>query len=783
MRKKTTIILFCAFLAASLASKAQIFWTETFASPCASLCQLPFTGVNGTWTWVSTGTNGAAANTWYVSLTEAGKPRGQCGAAGSGTDASLHIGNVSTSPAAFFFCPTGDCGAAYDASSGAPSDVANARATSPVINCSGKSTITLSFNYIMGGEPAHDYATVYYYNGATWSLLASPPVTARCGSQGKWANYSVPLPASANNNAGIQIGFNWQNDANNSGNDPSFAVDSVTLNSLVIPTAPVADFTISGDSTICVGDSVHFIDKSFNGPTTWAWTFTGGSPATSSNQNPVVYYGTAGTYTVKEVVKNVSGSDSLIKVAYIHVVPGPTITVTGDTAICAGGSTTLNASGGSKYLWSPGGSTNSSITVSPASSASYTLAVSNGTCIKDTVIKVPVNPLPNVTITGATVICSAQSTLLTASGGSKYLWSNGSTTDTTTFHFNTTTSVSVLVTNASGCSKDSVFNITVNPSPSLALTASKTSMCRGDSSILTATGGGTYTWSTGATSSSITVKPVLTKGYTITVSNGLCQVRDSVTIVVDTTPVPTISPNQKLCRGSSVQLQATGGSSYTWTPSTGLSSDTISNPLAGPTATTKYIVTIANGPCATTDSVTVTVMPAPTGNAGNDTTILSGGTASIFVKPTVAGQTYIWIPSAGVSCDTCSSTTASPTTTTIYYVIVTDTADKCSRRDSIIVDVKEHCGSVFVTNAFSPTGNGVNDVFYVRCTAACVETMDFAIFDRWGNRVFHANDPNKGWDGRYMDQPMNTGTYVYYLNLTDINHNNITKKGNITLIR
>ena len=217
------VLLVCANLHAQT-----YFWTETFSlSSCNQGCLLPYTGANGTWTWVSTGTNGPSANTWYLSYQEEGMGRLGCGS--SGPPASLHVGNVSTSPAAFFFCPTGDCGAAYDAGIGDGEVTANARATSPVINCTGQSTITLSFNYIMNGQTAKDLCTVYYFNGAIWALLASPAKTARCGAQGKWTYYSVALPASANNNPNVQIGFNWANNDDGAGNDPSFAVDSVRL--------------------------------------------------------------------------------------------------------------------------------------------------------------------------------------------------------------------------------------------------------------------------------------------------------------------------------------------------------------------------------------------------------------------------------------------------------------------------------------------------------------------------------------------------------------------------
>src|SRR5205085_3443682 len=109
-------------------SKAQTtFWTETFTNGCTSNCTT-FSGVNGAWSVSSTGTNGAKANTWFWSCAENGNAPGTCGT-GCGNDASMHLGNISSSPAAPLFCPTGDCGAAYDASNA--QTVTNKRAESP----------------------------------------------------------------------------------------------------------------------------------------------------------------------------------------------------------------------------------------------------------------------------------------------------------------------------------------------------------------------------------------------------------------------------------------------------------------------------------------------------------------------------------------------------------------------------------------------------------------------------------------------------------------------------
>ena len=227
------------------------FWTENFNSGCSSLCLAnTYSGPNGAWTITDLGPASecgapVAANTWYVSCAESGTGPGSCGTSCGGTG-SLHVGNVSTSPSAGFFCPAGDCGAAYDAGGFCglfgltPSTTTDKRAESPVIDCSGQSGISLSFNYMEYGDVTRDNATLWYYDGSVWSQLDDMPKTACCGGacngtrQGQWASRTVALPASANNNPNVKIAFRWVNDDDGNGTDPSFAADD-----LVLGTAPV----------------------------------------------------------------------------------------------------------------------------------------------------------------------------------------------------------------------------------------------------------------------------------------------------------------------------------------------------------------------------------------------------------------------------------------------------------------------------------------------------------------------------------------------------------------
>lgn len=237
--------LFLLFLLHISAGAQTTFFTETFNNGCNSLC---LANTYAGWSISSTGTNGAFANDWYISCAENGNAPGNCGT-GCGNDASLHVSNAPGSPGGL--CPTGDCGAAYDAS--LASVVTNRRVESPTIDCSGFINVQMRFDFIASqASPATDFYTVEYSSngGGTWTNLGNgpgtncccsvidcflsgccAPSTTTCGSlrQGLWTQTTLVLPASAANNPNVRIGFNWTNNGDNLGTDPSVAIDDLQL--------------------------------------------------------------------------------------------------------------------------------------------------------------------------------------------------------------------------------------------------------------------------------------------------------------------------------------------------------------------------------------------------------------------------------------------------------------------------------------------------------------------------------------------------------------------------
>jgi hypothetical protein len=223
-----------------------VFWTETFNNGCTSGClaNTYTTGTNGAWTVASSGTNGSAPNQWFISCAENGNAPGACGTGCAG-NATLHIGANALSECTCLICadPAGDCGASYDADGpgaclglcAGGGTVTNTRAISPTISTSGKTGISIQFDYIEAGQTAHDFASVWYSidNGANWLAITNPlakTTNTGCSGQGKWATYtSANLPATADDISTLKISIIWQNDADNTGTDPSVAINDLKV--------------------------------------------------------------------------------------------------------------------------------------------------------------------------------------------------------------------------------------------------------------------------------------------------------------------------------------------------------------------------------------------------------------------------------------------------------------------------------------------------------------------------------------------------------------------------
>ncbi|MBI3520727.1 MAG: gliding motility-associated C-terminal domain-containing protein [Bacteroidetes bacterium] len=229
-----------------------------------------------------------------------------------------------------------------------------------------------------------------------------------------------------------------------------------------------------------------------------------------------------------------------------------------------------------------------------------------------------------------------------------------------------------------------------------------------------------YTWSpttamTGGTTLSPTVCPVATTVYSLTGtdSNG-CTATDEMTVTV--TPLAiSVTPNQNICAGASTTLTASGATSYTWSPATGLSSVSGAAVVASPTVTTTYTVVGAQGTCTNTKTVTVTVGTVTLAATG--TTYCAGGSGSISASGAV---TYTWSPATGLSSSNGAAVTANPASTTIYTVNGT-TAGGCIGTQTVAVIVNPNpAATLSFTN---PTCGLNNGQIFINNTSLGVQTV------------------------------------------------------------
>ena len=236
------------------------------------------------------------------------------------------------------------------------------------------------------------------------------------------------------------------------------------------------------------------------------------------------------------------------------------------------------------------------------------------------------------------------------------------------------------------------------------------------------------------------------------------------------------------CVGSPVQLAATGGISYLWNPSTGLNSTSIANPIATPTITTDYSVTVTdNNGCSGIGNAHVYIQQQPK-QIDWDTSIVIGQSLTLNAAYQGADFNYSWSPSDSLSCSNCGIPTIKPLTDKYFTIIISDSMG-CFRVESHIKIHILPLSSLDVPTAFTPNGDGINDIIYVGGWGI-KKLIEFKIYNRWGELLFVSNDLLDGWDGTYKGVPQNIETYAYtVIAETYIDKEPLTKKGYIKIIK
>jgi gliding motility-associated-like protein len=461
---------------------------------------------------------------------------------------------------------------------------------------------------------------------------------------------------------------------------------------------------------------------------------------------------------------------------------------------CAGndGTATINASGGTgtlTYLWS-NAQTNATATALAAGTYNFTVtdanncqATGNATVVLDCItcnlattasVVPPACGQTSGTVTVSITTAGTTPYTYSIDGGNNFQQSN-------TFSGVAAGNYSVITLDANQCS-DTVAVTMPQGGANLNVSVTTTNItCFGanDGTATAVSNNGnslfTYSWSNAQTTSSLTA---LTPGnYSVTITdNGGCTGSASAVVTQPGPLAVNLGNDVTVCQGSTVQLSA-GNNYATYDWSSGETTSSVSVTIGG-----SYSVTVTDtSGCTATDAINVTVIPTPTVDLGDDKVTYEGSNVGLFanVAGNPTGGTYNWQPDTLLSCNNCQNTVAFAYDTITYTLTYTD-PNGCSSSDNITLYVLP-VSQVFFPNAFTPNGDGNNDIYY--SYGGSIKYITLTIFNRWGEKVFDSNNQFVGWDGNYKGKPQPPGVYVYLAKVVLLNDEERNFTGSLTLIR
>jgi gliding motility-associated-like protein len=504
----------------------------------------------------------------------------------------------------------------------------------------------------------------------------------------------------------------------------SGCVDSTTSAASVYPGFK-PNFNYSGS---CFQSPFQFTDNTvsrYGIVNSWKWDFA--DPSSSANnstlKNPTHQYPSSGVRTVLLTVGDNKGCmDTVSKAVIVSDVPALILPFK-DTLICSVDTLQLQAIGNGVFSWTPNYNITNAGTanplVYPKTTTSYIVTLNEKGCIKKDTLKVNVLDFITVDAGRDTSICLTDSiNLHPVSQGLQYKWT-----------------------------------------PS--------------------------TWLNNSNIKNPVARPLGSITYYVTAKLGKCQDVDSVKIKVAPYPKANAGGDTSICFGDKAQLQATiVGSSFTWAPVSSLINSNTLTPLASPRSTTNYILSAFDTlgcPKPFRDTVIVRVISQVKAFAGHDTSIVANQPLQLNAT---GGTSYLWSPPTGLT----NTNIPNPVATlganidSITYHVRVSVPEGCFADDDITVRIFKTGPDVFVPSAFTPNGDGKNDV--LRPIAVGIKSLTFfKIYNRWGQVVYASSNFEEGWNGTLGGRDQATGTYVYVAEAIDYLGKPIVKKGTVVLIR
>ena len=713
-------------------------------------------------------------------------------------------------------------------------------------NCSNNDTLFLEVHPNVPTDAGGDTLTIC--EGTSVILGGSP--TSPLGSTYQWSPSSTLTSSTTANPSATPIAPTLF--TVNTANDTCSGVDSVFVTFF-----PTLVASTGNDVQICLGDSTTL---SVTGGDFYQW-----SPITNSFGDTIIINDTLANATVFPsdttlfyvLISDTNGCN-MTDSTLVTVNPLPNFNLGNNTSICLYDSITLQASSGDTYAWTPNYNITDTSIANPqvynqVDTTYFVTVTDSNACINTDSITISVNSLPTVTVQGNDTICYGTSTQLIAIGALSYVWSPVDSLSNPAIPYpnanpDTNISYTVTGTDANGCTDQDSIAITVLPLPNVDA-GNDTTICPGLSVQLNATGGSTYQWLTPVNLSNFLIANPIATPDTLTTyvvsttdTNG-CINTDTMVVALYDSADADAGFNVSACYNQGVQLNASGGVSYSWEPSFYVNHPTLPDPLAFPNDDMTFTVQVtdSNG-CIDFDDVNITVFIA---NAGTDTIICNGDS----IQKTIGGDpatTFSWSPTDGVSDPTSYNPFLSPTTPTTYIVNIGNAAG-CNYIDTVFVNVSnplptfdtildpgcdgvvaeytntsnsefdfvwnfsdgdsstqaevekifdfgssfsatltvqdslsctnsvtingnadtfENYFDIYYPNVFTPNGDGENDQFIIEVPGRIYECTELIIYNRWGQVQFISTGNNLRWDGRNsVGGELPNGAYFFTLNV------------------
>jgi gliding motility-associated-like protein len=580
---------------------------------------------------------------------------------------------------------------------------------------------------------------------------------------------------------------------------------------IAVPTGSISADSLFG----CTNKLVNFKASVANANTYW-WDFGDGNVISTRDSTTNHNFNRAGSFKPRLIIKDMNGcavsadlpDNVRIDSLSLQILDLP-------AQICAPRTLQLRASAQTailgqtlSYQWRAGTDTsslqNASLSFANAGTYPVSLTVNSQYGCQKTVTRnlVAFQGLGAV-LNGPDMVCQGTvarfngSTAIPGSPTWQWTFPNGSSStlaDPAPIAFNQTGSYQVkLVVSNSGCNDTIIKNVVVNPNPVNILSQRSLTLCAGSAVELRAQGAASYKWTPASgllsdTGSVVMAAPSADLMYRVSaISANGCVGKDSVMIRIVKKKEVQLPAELSLCSGSSIQIKATGADAYQWIGNTaGLSSTSIADPTAKPIAAVRYTVVGSDAQRCFSDTaiVNMIILPSPTVDAGPGGEVSVG--ASFALQSTVSAdvKTYNWSPDKYLTCSNCPSPIVTPTENVTYTLRVVN--DKgCIAADTVTVNVLCNESKIYIPNAFTPNGDGKNDLFMLAGQGIKV-VRSLKIFDRFGTMIFEktnfqVNDPGSAWNGRIGGKLVPAGSYIYVAELS-CDEKNFMRKGSITVI-